>query len=202
MNYGNLPEQIPQREEYEQTYLDSSSSRRYGPTPHSSSDIYGAESQWSTKLSFQPNIASNHVVDQSKKDRTNKIRNDHTDEDTPEIITTAPEVPSAAVIVSSDYQKNTDQTANMDETTFFGRKTNAQEKLNTTTAVTDSPTTMLHDKTGNDKETRGWMWDRAESPVQSATEQIDPLDATKMTKKIIDPLASRKVKQIRFQRNY
>lgn len=164
---------------------------------HSSGDIYGSESQWSTKLSktsFQPSFTSNRVADEAKKER-GRIRDDQENENAPEIITAKPEVPSGVtVVVSSDYQKSPNDAGGTDammDSAVFGIKTNGQdhtEKLNATTAVT---TTVLQDRTRSDKETsfeaQAWMRDKEDN----STEQAD--EDTKM-KKIADPLTGRKVK--------
>lgn len=147
---------MSQREEYEQTQLASILPKKYshssrvnsGTSEHSTGDIYGAESQWSTKLSktsFQPSFTSNNVAGESKKDR-DRTGNDQENENAPEIITVGSEVSS--VVVSSDYQKhlNDKMDAMMDS---FGWKTNA-EKLNVTMAVTNSPTTVLQDQNGKE----------------------------------------------------
>nr|XP_012230096.1 PREDICTED: uncharacterized protein LOC105676629 [Linepithema humile] len=190
LNFGNLPEQS-RREEYDQTQLASIHTKKYSNSGHVSSDassagdIYGAESQWSTKLSktsFQPSFAaSNRVADETRQNR-NRIHNDQTSENAPEIITAGPEVPSVTMIVSADYQKRLN---NADEVMdAFGKKTNAQdhtEKLNATTAVTSSPTSS---------ETRNWM-----GREENFTEQID--DAPKV--KIMADSTGRKTRRKRIR---
>lgn len=187
---------MSQREEYDQTQLASriisSSKYSHSDREQSSSDIYGAESQWSTKLSktsFQPSFASNRVADESKE--RNKIRDDQENEKAPEIITAQPEVPSVTMVVSSDqrspnYAGGTDV---MMDSAIFGMKTNAQdhtEKLNaTTTTVT---TTVLQDRSRSDKETL--VEAQVKDKEDSSTEQAD--EDMKM-KKIAEPL-TRKVK--------
>lgn len=206
LNFGNLPEQASQREGYDQTQQASalsgkySHSRRVNPSrgdQPAGGDIYGAESQWSTKLSktsFQPSFASNRVIDERKKGGRGGSHDDRGDESTPEIITAAPEVQSATVIVSSDYQKRTDGADGMDtlmDTTVFGRKTNAQEhRLNITTTVASSPPTTARSKTRDGSETslevHEWMSDKEED----STGQTDD---DKITKKFTEPLINRKV---------
>ncbi|KAG5343308.1 Y5729 protein, partial [Acromyrmex heyeri] len=165
LNFGNLPEQVSQREEYDQTQLASISPKKYSHSnrpdanAQSTSDIYGAESQWSTKLSktsFQPSFASNRVLDESKRSRS-RTDNDQENKNTPEIITAGPEVSSVTMVVSSDYQKHLNGADNADTMMDgFGWKTNAQdhtEKLNATTTVTNLATTVLQDQSHSDKET-------------------------------------------------
>lgn len=156
-----------------------------------SGDIYGAESQWSTKLSktsFQPSFASNRVAGDSKKGRGRTGNNDQENENAPEIITAGPEVSSVTMVVSSDYQKHLND--NMDTMMDgFGWKTNAQdhtEKLNATTAVTNSPTTLLQNQTRSDKETSPKS--QTSSKEESFTEQMN--DGARVSK----PDSGRKVK--------
>lgn len=167
LNFGNLPGQVSQREEYDQTQLASVLPKKYShssrvnsdASAHSTGDIYGAESQWSTKLSktsFQPSFASNRAPGETKRGRDRSGDNQE-NENTPEIITAGPEVPSVTMVVSSDYQKHSNDADNVDTTMDgFGWKTNAQdhtEKLNATTAVTNSPTTVPQNQVQSDKET-------------------------------------------------
>ncbi|KYN36256.1 hypothetical protein ALC56_09216 [Trachymyrmex septentrionalis] len=165
LNFGNLPEQVSQREEYDQTQLASISPKKYSHSnrpdanAQSTGDIYGAESQWSTKLSktsFQPSFASNRVADESKRGRS-RTDNDQENKNAPEIITAGPEVSSVTMVVSSDYQKHLNDADSMDTMMDgFGWKTNAQdhtEKLNATTTVTNLVTTVLQDQSQSDKET-------------------------------------------------
>lgn len=199
LNFGNLPEQVSQREEYDQTQLASIPSSKYSHSDRvsgqSSGDIYGAESQWSTKLSktsFQPSFTSNRMTDESKKERS-RIRDNQENRNAPEIITAGPEMSSGVTVVSSDYQKSPNEaggTEAMMDDALFGMKTNVQdhlEKLNATSAVT---TVVLQDQTRSDKETsfetRFWMKDKEDN-----SEQAD--NDTKI-KKITDPLTGRKVK--------
>lgn len=158
---------MSQREEYDQTQLASVLPKKYShssrvnsdASAHSTGDIYGAESQWSTKLSktsFQPSFASNRAPGETKRGRDRSGDNQE-NENTPEIITAGPEVPSVTMVVSSDYQKHSNDADNVDTTMDgFGWKTNAQdhtEKLNATTAVTNSPTTVPQNQVQSDKET-------------------------------------------------
>ncbi|XP_072759802.1 uncharacterized protein [Anoplolepis gracilipes] len=205
LNFGNPPEQVS-REEYDQTQLASIPSSKYSHSDrvsgHPGGDIYGAESQWSTKLSktsFQPSFASNRVADESKRERS-RIHDDQENGNAPEIITAAPEVPSGVtVVVSSDYQKSPNKAGDSDammDGAVFGMKTNAQdhtEKLNATTA---SMTAVFQDRIQSDKEmsfdAQSWMRDKE----NNSTEQTD--DDTKI-KKITEPLTGRKTRRRRVR---
>lgn len=137
-------------------------------------DIYGAESQWSTKLSktsFQPSFASNRAADGANK-RGN-------DENAPEIITAGPSF--VTMVVSSDYQKHD---ATIDDTAVFGRKTNAQEKPD---AMTSSPMTTPRDVTQSDASSEARDWARGKDVAR----QTD--DVAETTKK--GPLPGKKVKR-------
>lgn len=176
--------------------LASVSSKKYSHSSRESTgDIYGAESQWSTKLSktsFQPSFAhANRIADESKRGRG---RN-NAQENAPEIITAGPEMPSVTMVVSSDYQKrakNTGDASAMMDTTDFGKKTNAKdhaEKLNGTTPVTSSPTTML--RVQSDKESlemQDWMSHKNENSAEPTD------DFAKVTRKMADDPLSRKVR--------
>lgn len=182
---------MSQREEYDQGGIlpkkYSHSSRVNSDTSaHPTSDIYGAESQWSTKLSktsFQPSFASNSMAGEAKRGR-GRTDNDQEKGNAPEIITAEPEVSSVTVVVSSDYQKRLNDGDNMDTMIDgFGWKTNAQdhtEKLNATTAVTNSPTTVLQDQIRNDKETLPESRDWTRSKNENFTEQTN--DGARVTK--------------------
>jgi len=200
LNFGDLSDQVPQRDEYDQTQLASTPSRKYGPSAHhegammdtgvhSISDIYGAESQWSTKLSrtsFQPSFAANHVPDESKRVR-DRTRGDQPAEDVPEIITAGPEPSSVTVMVSADYQKQVDDIASTMD--VFGMKTNAQDHSNFTSVAASSPSgngAASRDEIRSDKRAQNWM------TKEHSAEQVD--DSAKVTKKVTDPLAGRKVK--------
>ncbi|XP_036142159.1 mucin-12 [Monomorium pharaonis] len=189
LNFGNLPEQVPLREEYDQAQLASVPSKKYshssrgGSSAHSNAgDIYGAESQWSTKLSktsFQPSFAENHVPDEAKSGR-GRADGDRENEDAPEIITAGPEVSSVTMVVSSDYQKQPSDPDDTDTTMDgFGWRTNAQdhtEEMNVTTAVTNSPTTVLQAQA--DKETLPES--RPSGSNENLREQMD--DGARVTK--------------------
>ncbi|KAG7189853.1 hypothetical protein KM043_017505 [Ampulex compressa] len=185
LNFGILGQQAPPHEEYDQTQLASDPPRKYSHSsrtrPHvdghrsSTADIYGSESQWSTKLtrtSFQPSFASNRVQGSLEKDREWSRR-----ENEPEIITVAPDAQSATVVVSSEDEKLEEESLLM-RTTVFGRRTNPQEQADKANATTPTPTTSssTHDYDS-------WMMDSVESP----TEQRGPVDFAKTTKKTADP---------------
>jgi len=201
---------MSQREEYDQTQLASIPSKKYSHSSHSShvnpdasvdssiptGDIYGAESQWSTKLSktsFQPSFASNRVPDASKRNQ-GRTGSNQENENAPEIITAGPES-SVTVVVSSDYQKHINN--DMDNTDAimdrFGWKTNVQdhtEKLNATTTVTNSPTTVLQDQSQGDKKTLPESQDWTSKKNENFAEQMD--DGARVTKP--DSVIGRKVK--------
>lgn len=93
------------------------------------SDIYGSESQWSTKLtqsSFQP---VNQLPEEDKLPREQKeISADK--EEAPEIITARPDDGFMTVLVSSDNQTSTpglDMTGETTMPTDFGMKMSAEE---------------------------------------------------------------------------
>ncbi|KZC04884.1 hypothetical protein WN55_09683, partial [Dufourea novaeangliae] len=209
LNFGNYPDQPVQREEYDQTQLASSSPRKYSETGQSrpvsdesnptAVDIYGAESQWSTKLtgtSFQPSFAVNRL----EKTKTREWYREPSSVDTndPEIITAAPEVSSVTLVVSSDDKRIEDDESMLMGTTMFGRKTNAPdhtEKMNGTNAVTSAPTiTTTRDRNGsrptettrNDRES--WLMDR----VEDAGERLHGIDLDRGQKTSSDPPAVRK----------
>lgn len=209
----DLPEQVSQREKYDQTQLASTSSKKYShssrvnPTEdanvHSTGDIYGAESQWSTKLSkssFQPSFASNRAIDGAKRSR-GKTRDDR-NENAPEIITAGPDTSFVTMVVSSDYQKHTNDAGDVDATmdTVFGRKTNAQshtEKSNATTTVTNSPITTLRDMIQSEEDASSEVRDWVRGKENIVAKQTDDVLGT--TKKITDLLPAKKVKTAAFK---
>ncbi|XP_076286803.1 uncharacterized protein LOC143212195 isoform X2 [Lasioglossum baleicum] len=179
LNFGNYPDQPSQREEFDQTQLASSSPRKYSDTVESkhtadessptTGDIYGAESQWSTKLtrtSFQPSFAVNQVLGDKSKDRgrTRIFK----DENVPDIITAAPEISSVTLLVSSDDKGQADAAVQDEEsmlmgTTDFGRKTGMPdhtEKMNESQAVTYAPTTTRERIRNDETRKESWLMDR------------------------------------------
>ncbi|XP_017753139.1 PREDICTED: serine-rich adhesin for platelets-like [Eufriesea mexicana] len=209
LNFGNYPAQQVQREEYDQTQLASNAPRRYTqasrarPSPEddhpTTADIYGAESQWSTKLtraSFQPSFAVNQVPGEISKGNQ-WFHESLKDSKPPEIITAAPEPSSVTLVVSSNDKKIKQAQEDEDEsmllgTTIFGRKTSVQdhtEKMNSTETTTVTP--VAKQKNGNvdeasqDKET--WQRDR----VESSTEQ-QSVDIEKIEKKNDNPTTVKK----------
>ncbi|XP_076649217.1 uncharacterized protein LOC143356988 [Halictus rubicundus] len=208
LNFGNYPDQPSQREEYDQTQLASSSPGKYSdavqgkhaPDESSSTmvDIYGEESQWSTKLtrtSFQPSFAVNQVHGEKSKDR--EWTRTTKDEDAPDIITAAPDVSSVTLLVSSDDRRQSDQAARDEEsmlmgTTDFGRKTGTPdhtEKMTESRAVTYAPTTtrgrIRSDETNKDS----WLMDKLEHPEDQQT----GIDLERTRKKGSDAPAGKKV---------
>ncbi|CAK9797621.1 hypothetical protein ANTQUA_LOCUS1262 [Anthophora quadrimaculata] len=212
LNFGNYPGQAVQREEYDQTQLASSTSRKYTQTSrarpsledaHSTTaDIYGAESQWSTKLtrtSFQPSFAVNQVSGETSKEHQ-WFHESLKEGNTPEIITAAPEISSVTLVVSSD-DKKTEEKEEEDETTLmgttiFGMKTNAQdhtEKMNTD-GVTTEETPVVRERNGSVVRNRqdggdSWLMDRMENSTGQGN-----IDLEKITKKndSLPPAAGKK----------
>ncbi|XP_076679043.1 uncharacterized protein LOC143374640 isoform X2 [Andrena cerasifolii] len=211
LNFGNYPEQPAQRVEYDQTQLASAATRKYSQPDlatddsHSTTaDIYGAESQWSTKLtrtSFQPSFAVNQVAAGATKDH-GWSRESPKDASAPEIITAAPEVSSVTLVVASDYKRAKHEREEEEEdesmlmgTTMFGRKTGSldhTEKMNETTAVTDATTVLTGDGNGSEAGTsrvaEPWLMDR----VESSTGQQSAIDLERIQKKNGDAAAGRK----------
>lgn len=212
LNFGNYPEQPAQRVEYDQTQLASAATRKYSQPAlatddsHSTTaDIYGAESQWSTKLtrtSFQPSFAVNQVAAGATKDH-GWSRESPKDASAPEIITAAPEVSSVTLLVASDYKRAKHERVEEEEdesmlmgTTMFGRKTGSldhTEKMNETTAVTDATTALTGDGNGSEagasRVAEPWLMDR----VESSTGQQSAIDLERIQKKNGD--AGRKVRR-------
>ena len=202
LNFGVHSNQNSRREEYDQTQLASNLPRKYNQgsrttKTHSarlpSSDIYEAESQWSTKLtgnSFQPSYSPNDSRDSAVK-ASGKVSSEN-QSDFPEIITVGPEVQdSITVKVSSDNKAvfNAEMTSSaetaMMENMDFGKKTNSNEitKQEATTIQTTLP--PYQEKMGTDSET---------TIRDASTESLTETDLEKMTKKSADPLAVRKVR--------
>ncbi|KOC63161.1 hypothetical protein WH47_02670, partial [Habropoda laboriosa] len=218
LNFGNYPGQTVPREEYDQTQLASSASRKYtqasrarplSEDAHSTTaDIYGAESQWSTKLtrtSFQPSFAVNQVSGESSKEQHQWFHESLKEGNPPEIITAAPEISSVTLLVSSDDKKTEKKKVEEEEeeedesvlmgTTMFGRKTNAQdhtEKMNGggVTTTEGAPLATI-ERNGSVAENRhdgdSWLMDRS----GNATEQRN-IDLEKIAKKNDGPPAAGK----------
>ncbi|XP_078043355.1 uncharacterized protein LOC144473396 [Augochlora pura] len=217
LNFGNYQEQRPQRDEYDQTQLASSSPEKYSvqseqsdpskddgaedPSP-STADIYGAESQWSTKLtrtSFQPGFTVNNQVNQGAGEKPReqwRLRGGHAkDANAPEIITAGPELASVTLLVSSDDKRSPDE-AIVDEesmlmgTTVFGRKTSPPdhtEKMNDSeVAVTGSPVSIGRKRIAGGQDS--WLMDR----LEHSAEQRAAMDLEKTRKKGSDTPAVKK----------
>lgn len=214
LNFGNYPEPAVQREEYDQTQLASSSPRKYSESllgKHVSEDsspttvdIYGAESQWSTKLtrtSFQPSFAVNQLTGEKPKDADREWTSGSS-KDAPDIITAAPEISSVTLLVSSD-DKTVDAVADEESllmgTTVFGKKTNLPdhtEKIDTSLGVTGAPATATtREKNGTDIEAsidgESWLMDKVEGSVEQQT----AIDLEKTRKKNSDTPVGRKVRR-------
>ncbi|XP_014486430.1 PREDICTED: uncharacterized protein LOC106750537 [Dinoponera quadriceps] len=205
LNFDNLPEQVSQREKYDQTQLAGGSSKKYShsslvnPTEdesvHPTGDIYGAESQWSTKLSktsFQPSFVSNHAANGAKRGR-GKTRDDRNDENAPEIITAGPDVSFVTMVVSSDYQKHADSADDVDamvDADVFGRKMNVQERReNAATAETNPRITTLRNVIRNEEDASSEMRNWVRGKERNIVKQTDD-DAE--AKKVTDPLPAKK----------
>lgn len=216
LNFGNYPSQPVQRDEYDQTQLASDVPRRYSQATgaktisedsHSTTaDIYGAESQWSTKLtrtSFQPSFAVNRVHGEAKNDHE-WFHESSKDSNVPDIITAAPEVSSVTLVVSSDDKKSEEveeeEESMLMGTTIFGRKTNTQdhtEGMNASDTTTETPSTIMRDTNGSEKELKrdpqeSWLMDR----VESSTEQRGDIDFEKSLKKSGDSGVVKKVDRV------
>ncbi|XP_043520946.1 uncharacterized protein LOC122534404 isoform X1 [Frieseomelitta varia] len=196
LNFGNYPAQPVQREEYDQTQLASSSAKKYSQASRTrpseddrqtTADIYGSESQWSTKLtrtSFQPSFAVNQVPEEAPKSNQ-RFHESLKNANPPEIITAAPEVSSVTLVVSSD-DRNTQREENetmLMGTTIFGRKTVVQdhtEKLNTSETSTTAPEAKEKSNSEADVGQNGDPW--LEDKVKDSTEQQN-IDLEKIVKK-------------------
>ncbi|XP_076385491.1 uncharacterized protein LOC100879070 [Megachile rotundata] len=196
LNFGNYPSQ--HRDEYDQTQLASDVPRKYSQetgakaisedSRSTTADIYGSESQWSTKLtrtSFQPSFAVNRVAGEAKKDREWLHESS---KDVPDIITAAPEPSSVTLLVSSEdktSEEAQDEESMLMGTTIFGRKTNTQdhtERMNVNDTTTDAP--IMRDINGSEAETNRepqepWLIDK----VESSTEKRGDIDFEKSLKK-------------------
>lgn len=141
--------------------MGSDAARKYGQASRPSTsavdnrrttaDIYGAESQWSTKLtrtSFQPSFSINQVSSGEASKVSQAWSNDGSSKnvDLPEIITAPPEPSSVTLIVSSDDKRVEEEEKKKEEeeedestlmgTTMFGMKTQDHtEKTNSTASI-------------------------------------------------------------------
>ncbi|XP_033328473.2 uncharacterized protein LOC117221544 isoform X2 [Megalopta genalis] len=219
LNFGNYQEQRSQRDEYDQTQLASSSPEKYGVQSEQSEpaskdgsddsspttvDIYGAESQWSTKLtrtSFQPSFAVNQV-NQGAGGRPReqwRLRGGggaSKEANAPEIITAGPELSSVTLLVSSDDKRSPEDGIGIDEeesmligTTVFGRKTGAPdhtEKMNDSQAVTGSPISPSRKRIVGEPDS--WLMDR----LEHSADQRAAIDIEKTRKKSSDAPAIKK----------
>ncbi|CAD1477292.1 unnamed protein product, partial [Heterotrigona itama] len=202
LNFGNYPAQPVQREEYDQTQLASISPKKYSSQAsrtrpseddrQMTADIYGSESQWSTKLtrtSFQPSFAVNQVQPEEAPKSNQRFHESLKNANPPEIITAAPDVSSVTLVVSSDDRKEEDTQKEETETmligtTIFGRKTVVQdhtEKMNTSTETsTTAPETKEESNSEGEVDQNGdpWLVDKA----KDSTEQQN-IDLEKIAKK-------------------
>ncbi|XP_011503541.1 PREDICTED: uncharacterized protein LOC105366706 [Ceratosolen solmsi marchali] len=149
LNYGTA--QNFNRHNYDQTQIDGDLPHHYHSTPsivvstgRSVSDIYGAESQWSTKLtdnSFQPSSYSlNQEINESNKSLNEQKKKDT---DNPqEIITVSSNIPSITVFVTSNsnnIEQKQESLSHFDESVLnkdmmsdFGKKMNSRDEINNT----------------------------------------------------------------------
>lgn len=105
-------------------------------------DIYGAESQWSTKLtqsSFQPSNANQLGRDGEKSLSLEQPSSEGSD-NAPEIITAQPEHPYISVLVSSDDKHNETKKIETSDGNFlefdnFGQKMMARDEIITSEGV-------------------------------------------------------------------
>ena len=142
-------------------------------------DIYGAESQWSTKLtrtSFQPSFSFNQVREASKDGRKAWPSSINEGVHLPEIITAPPEVSSVTLIVSSDDNRMKEEKKEEEEedestlmgTTLFGMKTQDHtERINANASVIEGKRNgseieaMNSTKQSMDLEKIGWKRDNS-----------------------------------------
>ncbi|XP_008546927.1 mucin-5AC isoform X2 [Microplitis demolitor] len=135
LNFGAsdiVEEQQDQSNLRHQAHSDESRLRPYSHQPDS--DIYGSESQWSTKLtksSFQPanQLPEDQVLRKQKEFTEMGVENKG---EAPEIITARPEDAFITVLVASDNQTNTpglDMTSETTVPTDFGQKSSAAEEV-------------------------------------------------------------------------
>ncbi|XP_058790283.1 mucin-2 [Phymastichus coffea] len=162
LNYG--ASQSYHRDEYEPSQVANDAPRRqqHSSSRRPSGDIYGAESQWSTKLSgnsFQP---SSYTPNQANDNSDKSVEAEAGDKagDLPEIITAGPDVPSITVLVSSDSDNNEDTSTEQQQPSSseesagkmmqtmidFGKKMNADEEADN---VTTTPAAPTHSSTEN-----------------------------------------------------
>lgn len=192
LNFGNYPSQPVQRgDEYDETQLAGDAARKYGQASRSSStidnhrttaDIYGAESQWSTKLtrtSFQPSFLVNQVTS-SKGSETWPHDPTSKNADLPEIITAPPEVSSVTLVVSSDDKRTKKKEEEEEDestlmgTTIFGMKT--QEHTERNTATTDSAINEKRNGSEVDgKESSRPMGDEVESSTKQLMTDLEKI---------------------------
>lgn len=167
MNYG--ASQDARRDEDGQSEASSDSARRYKVNrrlkPHA--DIYGAESQWSTKLSgnsFQPNSPNEPGNDAKKSEIT--VGKGHQSEAGIEIITASSVMPNggAAILVSSDEMKTSAEADSMGPTSEeamgsmmqmdFGQKNSEEDTSSEVMSSSEAPRIGMVPQLNDSLETR------------------------------------------------
>lgn len=211
MNFGAVaPQTQVQQEEYDQTQLGTNAPQKYSHSTHLKSttlsdthvipaDIYGAESQWSTKLSrtsFQPSFAANYATGGFNEARTKQenVR------EVADIITVRPEN-SLTFVVSSELRNSDETKLLMDEeesmakaTTVFGQKMTSRDH-------TESPIRRQQQKISSLENYDDERWQSKEENLSK--ESTEGEDDEKIPKKTSDPVAVRKVNlSSRFYSNF
>ncbi|XP_015175277.1 PREDICTED: mucin-3A [Polistes dominula] len=201
LNFGVVsPQTQLQQEEYDQTQLASNTPQKYDHSTHSKStilsdsqvmpaDIYGAESQWSTKLSrtsFQPSFAANYATDEFKEAHTK----DGNVKEVTDIITVRPEN-SVTYVVSSELENSDETKSIMSEeesmikaTTVFGQKMIARD--HTENPMKRQQKVSLNENVDDDDD----KWRSKEDNL--SREPTDNEDGEKIPKKTTNPVAVRK----------
>lgn len=200
MNFGAVaPQTQVQQEEYDQTQLGSNSPHKYSHSTHLKSttlsdthlmpaDIYGAESQWSTKLSrtsFQPSFAANYATDGFNEARTKQenVR------EVADIITVRPEN-SLTFVVSSELENSDEMKLMRNEEESMVRATTVFGQKMTTRDQTESPM-KRQQKVSSLENYDGERWRSKEEDLSK--ESTEKEDDEKIPKKTSDPVAVRKV---------
>lgn len=200
MNFEAVaPQTQVQQEEYDQTQLGSNSPHKYSHSTHLKSttlsdthlmpaDIYGAESQWSTKLSrtsFQPSFAANYATGGFNEARTKQenVR------EVADIITVRPEN-SLTFVVSSELENSDEMKLTRNEEESMVRATTVFGQKMTTRDQTESPM-KRQQKVSSLENYDGERWRSKEEDISK--ESTEKEDDEKIPKKTSDPVAVRKV---------
>ncbi|XP_043288676.1 mucin-5AC [Venturia canescens] len=177
LNFGSEPDHLL-NPEIDQTQLASEATRKYGNPSGTRSrshqhnrdnqerDIYGSESQWSTKLtsaSFQPSANVNGLGDNDRKTlnhierKKSSYSKDVASADAPEVITAPPEEAYVTIMVSSDEVPKKSATSPADtsietspmEDTNFGMKTGFENQQNFVENTTPTPKRTAFESNSN-----------------------------------------------------